>query len=114
MLAHPPRRCLPAPPMQETFRDQHALLEYVEEHDLAPCSSRKISCTRRPRYAFSHRLRALAPGQYEIVEVQTRRGITRALLFPKDILRAEAPLREALAIKRERLRARREERKRRS
>jgi hypothetical protein len=53
----------------------------------------------------------LAPGQYKIVEVQTRRGITRALLFPRDIFRAEweasAPLREALAIKRERLRAKR-------
>ena len=67
--------------------------------------------------AFSHRLRALAPGEYEIVEVRTWRGITRALLFPKEILRAEreadAPLREALAIKREQLRAKREERKRR-
>jgi len=65
--------------------------------------------------AFSHRLRTLAPGQYEIVEVQTRRGITRALLFPKALLRAEweanAPLPEALAIKRERLQAKREERK---
>ena len=84
--------------MQETFRDQHALLEYVEEHDLA--------LAWEGMFSFSHRLRALAPGQYEIVEVQTRRGITRALLFPKDILRAD--------IKRERLRARREERKRRS
>jgi hypothetical protein len=59
--------------------------------------------------AFSNRLRTLAPGQYELVEVHTRRGITRALLFPGDILRKEweanAPLREALAIKRERLRA---------
>ena len=84
--------------MQETFRDQHALLEYAEEHDLALAWEGMSS--------FSHRLRTLAPGQYEIVEVQTRRGITRALLFPKDILRAD--------IKRERLRARREERKRRS
>jgi len=54
-------------------------------------------------------------GTYEIVEVQTKRGITRALLFPKVILEAEreadTPLREALAIKRETLRARREERK---
>jgi hypothetical protein len=43
--------------------------------------------------------RTLAPGQYEIVEVHTRRGITRALLFPKAILRAEweadAPVRGA-------------------
>jgi hypothetical protein len=48
---------------------------------------------------------------YELVEVRTRRGVTRALLFPKALLRAEfeaeAPMREALAIKRERLRVRR-------
>jgi hypothetical protein len=91
----------------ETFRDQHALLEYVEEHDLAYAWEGMAS--------FSHRLRTLAPGQYEIVEVRTKRGITRALLFPKAILQAEqeadAPLREALAAKREALRARREERK---
>jgi hypothetical protein len=90
----------------ETFRDQHALLEYVEAHDLAYAWEGMA--------AFSHRLRTLAPGQYEIVEVQTRRGITRALLFPKAILQADAPLREALAIKRERLQAKREERKKRS
>lgn len=92
----------------QTFRDQHALLEYIEEHDLAFAWEGMSS--------FSHRLRTLAPGQYEIVEVRTRRGITRALLFPKNILRAEweadAPMREAVAIKRERLRARREAKKR--
>jgi len=53
--------------------------------------------------SFSHRLRTLAPRQYEIVEVRTKRGITRALLYPKAILQAEretdAPLREALGIK---------------
>jgi hypothetical protein len=100
-----------APEMDsKTFRDQHALLQYVEEHDLAYAWEGMSS--------FSHRLRTLAPGQYELVEVQTKRGITRALVFPKAILEAEreadAPLREALAIKRERLRARREERKKRS
>ena len=53
----------------------------------------------------------MQPGAYEFIEVITKRGVTRALLFPKAILRAEfeakAPLREALAIKRERLLARR-------
>jgi hypothetical protein len=34
--------------------------------------------------AFSNRLRTLAPGQYEIAEVRTKRGITRALLFPRE------------------------------
>ena len=59
--------------------------------------------------AFAKRVTTLAPGQYEIVEVRTSRGVTRALLFPKAILRSEFesnhPLREALAMKRERLRA---------
>ncbi len=80
----------------ETFCDQHALLEYVEEHDLAYAWEGMAS--------FSYRLRTLAPGQYEIVEVHTKRGTTRALLFPKDILRTEweanAPLREALDSRR--------------
>jgi hypothetical protein len=63
------------------FRDQHELLEYAEEHDLLYAWEGMRS--------FSRRLRTLAPGQYEIVAVQTKRGITRALLFPKGIFRAE-------------------------
>ena len=59
--------------------------------------------------AFAKRVTTLAPGQYKIVEVRTSRGVTRALLFPKAILRSEFesnhPLREALAMKSERLRA---------
>ena len=55
-------------------------------------------------------------GTYELVEVPTKRGLTRALLFPKAILRAEfdadAPMREAMRIKRERLKARRATRQR--
>ncbi|MFZ1090239.1 MAG: hypothetical protein WAN75_13395 [Xanthobacteraceae bacterium] len=42
--------------------------------------------------------------------MRTSRGVRRAMLFPKAILEAEwaaAPFREALAIKRERLRAKR-------
>jgi hypothetical protein len=42
-----------------------------------------------------------------VVDVRTTRGVTRALLFPKAILRAEfeaaAPMRDAMKIKRERL-----------
>jgi hypothetical protein len=53
------------------------------------------------------RQRQLSPDQYEIVEVRTSRGVLRtALLIPKAVLKAlweaEAPLREALGIKRER------------
>jgi hypothetical protein len=61
--------------------------------------------------SFSKRLRLLTPDQYEIVDVRTSRGVRRAMLLPKAILKAEwkadAPFREAPAIKRERLRARR-------
>jgi hypothetical protein len=57
----------------------------------------------------SERQRLLSPDQYEIVDVRTSRGVRQAMLFPKAILQAEfaanAPLREVLAIKRERLRA---------
>jgi hypothetical protein len=61
--------------------------------------------------AFARR-QLLSPDQYEIVDVRTpRRGVRRAMLFPKAILQAEfaanAPLRQRMAIKRERLRAKR-------
>ena len=51
--------------------------------------------------------------KYEIVDVRTDRGMTRAMLFPKAILKAEwdatAPLRGALTIRRERWRPLRSE-----
>ena len=47
--------------------------------------------------------------KYEIAEVLTSRGVSRVMLFSTAIIKAEweanAPLREAMAIKRERLRA---------
>jgi hypothetical protein len=50
------------------------------------------------------------------VDVRTSRGVRTAMLFPKAILQAEfaanAPLREVLAIRRERLRAKRAEKQR--
>jgi hypothetical protein len=61
--------------------------------------------------AFAKRQRLLTPEQYEIVDVCTSRRMSRAMLFSKAIIQAElevnAPLREAMAIKRERWRARR-------
>ena len=69
---------------------------------------------RSPMPAFTKRQQQLSPEQYEIVDVRTSRGMRRAMLFPKAILDAEcaadAPLREAMVIKRERLRALREKR----
>jgi hypothetical protein len=57
--------------------------------------------------------RLLSPEQYEIVEARTSRGVSRVMLFSKAIIQAEweanAPLREAMAIKPERSRAPRAE-----
>ena len=88
------------------FENQKALQEYAAAHDLEYVwEGMKV-------FAKRWRLAQLAqPGTYELVEVRTSRGVTRALLFPKAILRAEmeaaAPMREALRIKRERLAAKR-------
>jgi hypothetical protein len=58
--------------------------------------------------AFTTRQRLLSADQYEIVDVRTDRGMTRAMLFPKAILKAEwdaaAPLRDGLTNRRERWR----------
>ena len=58
--------------------------------------------------AFTTRQQLLSADQYEIVDVRTDRGMTRAMLFPKAILKAEwdaaAPLRDGLTIRRERWR----------
>ena len=86
---------------REEFANQKMLQDYAEAHDL--------EYYWEDMKAFAKRVTTLAPGQYKIVEVRTSRGVTRALLFPKAILRSEFeadhPLHETLAIKRERLRA---------
>jgi len=89
---------------QGQFANQRALIEYAEAHDLA--------YVWEGSFAKRWRLAQLArPSQYELVEVPTKRGVSKALLFPRAILRAEAEadrsFREALAVKRERLRAKR-------
>jgi hypothetical protein len=86
---------------QREFTNQKALIEYAEQNDLA------YEYEYTP--AFAKRQRLLSPEQYDIVEVRNSRGVmTRVMLFPKAILEAEwaadAPFREAMAIKRERLR----------
>ena len=84
------------------FANQKALIEHAEQNDLA------YAWEYSP--AFAKRQRGLSPKQYEIVEVRTSRGLSRAMLFSNAILRAEwqanARLREAEAIKHERWRAR--------
>jgi hypothetical protein len=83
------------------FANQKALQEYVELHDL-------VYLWEDGR-AFASRHDRLSPQQREIVAVRTKRGVTKALLFSKAILRAEfaadAPLREAMAIKHQRSQA---------
>ena len=84
------------------FANQKALQNYVELHDL-------VYLLEGGR-AFARRFAQLPPKQCELVDVKTKRGVRRALLFSKAILRAEFeanPVREALAIKRERLQAKR-------
>ena len=65
--------------------------------------------------AFAKRQRVLSPEQYQIVDVRTSRGMRRAMLFSKAIpRRSGTPMREAMAIKRSRLEAKRVEKARRS
>ena len=91
-----------------SFENQDALRDYADAHDLAYVWEGMNVFAKRWRLA-----QLSQPGTYELVEVRTKRGITKALLFPKAILRAEfeddAPMRETLAIKRERWRAKRAE-----
>ena len=86
---------------QREFANQKALVGYAEQNDLA------YEYEYTPAFAKWQRL--LSPAQYEIVEARTSRGVSRVMLFSKAIIQAEweanAPLREAMAIKRERLRA---------
>jgi hypothetical protein len=88
------------------FANQTELIDYVEEHDLAYAWEGSSSFAKRWQLA-----QRAQPGQYVLVEVQTSRKLTKALLFPRAILRAEAeadrPFREAMTIKRERLAAKR-------
>ena len=84
------------------FANQKALISYAERKGLI------YLWEGTP--AFARRQRLLSRDQYELAEVRTsRRGVRPAMLFPKAILEAEwaadAPFREAMAIKRERLRA---------
>jgi hypothetical protein len=92
--------------MQREFANQKALIAYAEGNGLA------YEYEYTPAFAKWQRL--LSPEQYEIAEVRTSRGVSRAMLFSKAIIQAErdanAALRESMVIKRERLRALREKR----
>jgi hypothetical protein len=85
------------------FTGQIELHDYAEQNGL-------VSAWEYTR-PFAKWQSLLSPEQYEIVEVRTSRGVSRAMLFPKATqaeLEANARTnREAIAIQRERLRAKR-------
>src|SRR3984893_17492667 len=85
---------------QREFANQTALVAYAEQNDLA------YEYEYTP--AFAKWQRRVPARHYEIVEALSSRGVSRVMLFSKAIIQAEweanAPLRESMAIKRERLR----------
>ena len=63
---------------REEFTNQWELIEYAKARDLA------YAWEGSPAFAKRWRLAQLAqPGEYELVEVVTKRGLTKALLFPR-------------------------------
>jgi hypothetical protein len=70
------------------FSDQKALQDYVKLHDLV-----YLWEGTRP---FVMRYAQLSPEQCEVADVRTKRGVTRALLLPKALLRAETGKRRAV------------------
>ena len=95
-------------PMRE-FASQKALISYAERKGLIYLWEGMPT--------FAKRQRLFSRDQYELAEVRTsRRGVRRAMLFPKAILEAEwaadTPFREAMAIKRERWRVKRAQERR--
>jgi hypothetical protein len=102
------------------FANQKALVDYAERNGLVYLWEGMPAFARGQRMlsplpAFTKRQQLLSPDQYEIVDVRTpRRGVRRAMLFPKAILQAEFEAnREVLALKRERWRAKRPEKQKR-
>jgi hypothetical protein len=92
---------------QRTFANQKALIDYAERNGLAYL----WDGTR----AFYRRQRLLSPNQYQTAEVRTYRGVRRVMLLRKAILEAEwAAVRDTIAIKRERWRAKRAEKEKRT
>jgi hypothetical protein len=95
------------------FANQKALVDYAERKGLVfVWAFGKRHGQLSPVAVFTKRQQLLSPDQYEIVDVRThRRGVRRAMLFPKAILQAEfaanATVRQRMAIKRKQLRAKR-------
>jgi hypothetical protein len=94
----------------ETFEHHAAVHDYADRHGLAYLWEGTA--------AFENRRRTLAPEQYQILTVHTPKGMTRVILFSKDILKAEwktdTPRHDAPADKRARAWAKREARMKRA
>ena len=90
----------------ETFEHHAAVHDYAERNGLAYLWEGTA--------AFEKRRRTLAPEQYQVLAVHTRKGITHVIMFSKDILEAEwkadAPRHDIVADKRARAWAKREAR----
>ena len=76
------------------FANQKALVDYAERKGLVfVWAFGKHHGQLSPVAVFTKRQQLLSPDQYEIVDVRThRRGVRRAMLFPKAILQAEFAL----------------------
>jgi hypothetical protein len=72
------------------FATPKALIDYAEEKGLVYVWENG-RCVRvaSPVPAFTKRQQLLSPDQYELIDVRTRSGLRRAMLFPKAILQAE-------------------------
>ena len=92
----------------ETFEHHAAVHDYAERHGLAYLWEGTAAFEKRRR----------TPEQYQILAVHTPKGMTRVILFSKDILKAElkadAPRHDAVADKRARAWAKREARMKRA
>ena len=66
----------------EPFPNHEAVHEYAKRHDL--------EYAWEGTAAFEKRKRTLSPVQFQILAVHTRKGMTRVLLFSKEIIKAEA------------------------
>jgi hypothetical protein len=90
----------------EAFEHHGSVHEYAERHGL--------KYLWEGTAAFESPRRTLAPEQYQILAVHTPKGMTRVILFSKDIrkteLKADAPRHDAVADKRARAWAKREAR----
>jgi hypothetical protein len=67
---------------REPFPHHQAVREYAKAHGL--------EYVLEGTAAFEKRLHTLAPDQFQILALHTSKGMTKVLLFSKEIIKAEA------------------------